>query len=303
MDLVNLIKTLSKQQKSGLIQLLSNDDMDENSRYRNGNICPHCKNLRSIKRGVIRGNQRFYCPNCNKYFTAYAKTILNYTKKDISTWKSYIKMMFESKPKSIKEIISILDISESTAFRWRHKITSVLEKKFMNDFLQGIVEADETFILSAHKGKHLKGVIGRRSGGKAHYRGLSHEQAGVLVAIDRNKNLVSKVYGYGKITKKQVSTVLNKKIRANALLITDKCASYKHFADENFLEIRQLKAGKTQGNGIHLNTVNSYHSTFKRWLSGFNGISTKYLSNYLAWFKFVKQKNDCGYLFNDLILA
>ena len=302
MNLENFIKKLSKEQKSELVQLLSVEDMDEYSRFENGRICPHCKNNKVVKRGIVAKHQRFYCPHCKKYFTIYANTILNYTKKDISVWKRYIKMMFEPKPKTIKEIAEKLNISDRTAFRWRHKILSVLETKFMNDSLSGIVEADETFVLTAHKGFHIEGIKGRKRGGVSKFRGLSHEQTGVLVAIDRSKNLVSQVYGFGRITTQQVSNVLNNRIKNDSLMITDKCTAYRHFAEENGLTLKQLKAGQPYGKEVHLNTVNNYHAVFKRWVRGFNGISTKYLNRYLAWFKFVKQKNDCGYLFNDLIL-
>jgi transposase-like protein len=47
----------------------------------------------------------------------------------------------------------------------------------------------------------------------------------------------------------------------------------------------------------HMQYVNSLHSGFKRWITPFNGISSKYISNYLAWFKFIQlskknKKND-----------
>ena len=302
-NLENLIKNLTKIQKSELLQLLSVEDMNEHCRFENGRFCPHCHNHKVIKKGIVTRHQRFYCPKCKKYFTVYANTILNYTKKNISTWKHYIKLMFEAKPRTIKEIAGILNISERTAFRWRHKILSVLEQRFMSDNLSGIVEADETFILTAHKGQHIDGIKGRKRGGVSKFRGLSFEQTGVLVAIDRAKNLVSNVYGCGRITTQQVSNVLRERITPQTLLITDKCASYLHFAEENSLEIKQLKAGQPINKEIHLNNVNNYHAIFKRWVRCFNGISTKYLNRYLAWFKFIRQKNDCGFLFNNLILA
>ena len=34
---------------------------------------------------------------------------------------------------------------------------------------------------------------------------------------------------------------------------------------------------------LHIQTVNSYISRFKKWLDRFNGVATKYLSNYLNW--------------------
>ncbi|MCL2439738.1 MAG: IS1595 family transposase [Alphaproteobacteria bacterium] len=303
MNLENLLKTLSKSEKSELIKLLSVENMNEHSRFENGVVCVHCGENHCIRRGVIRNNQRYFCNDCRKYFTIYAKTILNYTKKEIYTWKMFIKLMFESKHKSLKVIAEEIGISRMTSFRWRHKILDVLDKRFMNDKLRGIVEADETFILNSRKGKFIEGMIGRKRGGVSKWRGLSHEQTGILVAIDRNKNLVSKVYGCGKINRKQVKNVLSNRIKENSLLITDGCAAYRHFAFDNNLEIRQLKGGKSLGGGIHINNVNNYHSGFKKWIAMFNGISTKYLDRYLAWFKFIKQKNDCGYLFNEIILA
>ncbi|GAA0864042.1 hypothetical protein GCM10008917_15960 [Paraclostridium tenue] len=38
----------------------------------------------------------------------------------------------------------------------------------------------------------------------------------------------------------------------------------------------------------HLQHINALHSNFKRWIQPFNGVSSKYLENYLAWFKFLK---------------
>jgi hypothetical protein len=34
----------------------------------------------------------------------------------------------------------------------------------------------------------------------------------------------------------------------------------------------------------HLNHVNACHSRLKKWLRGFNGVSTKYMHHYLSWF-------------------
>ena len=34
--------------------------------------------------------------------------------------------------------------------------------------------------------------------------------------------------------------------------------------------------------------IDFLHSEFKRWIITFNGVSSKYISNYLAWFKFIQ---------------
>ena len=34
--------------------------------------------------------------------------------------------------------------------------------------------------------------------------------------------------------------------------------------------------------------MNSLHSKFKKWINPFNGVTTKYLPNYLHWFKWLQ---------------
>ena len=38
----------------------------------------------------------------------------------------------------------------------------------------------------------------------------------------------------------------------------------------------------------HIKHINSLHSNFKTWIRKFNGVATKYINNYLFWFKFLK---------------
>lgn len=46
----------------------------------------------------------------------------------------------------------------------------------------------------------------------------------------------------------------------------------------------RLKAGKEYKRRMyHLGHINAFHSTLKRFMRGFNGVSTKHLSNYLNW--------------------
>jgi hypothetical protein len=40
----------------------------------------------------------------------------------------------------------------------------------------------------------------------------------------------------------------------------------------------------------HIQNVNSYQSRLKRWIDRFNGVATKYLQHYLAWFRYLDSK-------------
>ena len=54
----------------------------------------------------------------------------------------------------------------------------------------------------------------------------------------------------------------------------------------------------------HLQHINALHSSFKRWLMPFNGVSTKYINNYWAWFKFLQlsKKNKKGDRIKDMLV-
>ena len=95
--------------------------------------------------------------------------------------------------------------------------------------------------------------------------------------------------------------LMNNRIESKSVLVTDGCSAYNDYAKENDLEL--VKLVKSHKKGIyHINNVNNYHSLLKDFLRKFKGISSKYLNEYLSWFKFIRQVNDTGYLFNNVLL-
>ena len=39
---------------------------------------------------------------------------------------------------------------------------------------------------------------------------------------------------------------------------------------------------------FHIQNVNAYHGRLKNWISRFHGVASKYLENYLSWFRFME---------------
>ena len=67
------------------------------------------------------------------------------------------------------------------------------------------------------------------------------------------------------------------------------------------MKLKQLKFGKPQFKGdkiIHMNTINSFHSGLKKFMIRFNGVVTKYLDNYVNYFREFRDKIDT---FNQLL--
>jgi hypothetical protein len=195
--------------------------------------------------------------------------------------------------KPLRFIAGKLGIHLSTAFYWRHKVLSAIRAKGF-DALAGIVESDETYLLHSHKGhRNLKKMFGRKSrkrGGKATKRGISNEQVCVLVAQDRQGHVLSQVAGLGRIASSSIDAILGSYASAITSLCTDAEAQYRKFAREAGVEHQELnaKAGLRVKRGIfHIQNVNGHHSRLKGWMRRFNGVATRWLDNYLAWFRFV----------------
>lgn len=109
-----------------------------------------------------------------------------------------------------------------------------------------------------------------------------------MVALDRSGNVISEPIARGKISAASIGKLFENKIDNESITCTDSCRSFKKFAKESNLELVQLPKGKKKLGIYHLQHVNSFHSRLKNWMTRFNGVATKYLSDYLAWFRWLE---------------
>ena len=59
--------------------------------------------------------------------------------------------------------------------------------------------------------------------------------------------------------------------------------SYVPFAEHEGINVIQLKSNKRVDGMFNIQHINNYHSQLKKFMRIFNGVSTKYLPNYLVW--------------------
>ena len=167
-----------------------------------------------------------------------------------------------------------------------------------NNKLDEIIEADETYIQESQKGaRNVKGRQSRKRGYNS-YTYIPKKKVCVLTAIDRNKHSFNKPVCYGHMGKEQ-AMILQHRINKGSVLITDGEHSYKRRLKD--VKLKQLKFGKPQFKDnkiIHMNTINSFHSGLKKFMIRFNGVATKYLDNYVNYFREFRDKIDT---FNQLL--
>ena len=209
------------------------------------------------------------------------------TRKDLSVWEQYIDCMMNGL--SIRKTAVACGIHRNTAFLWRHKILDALQNMADDVTLDGIIEADETFFAISYKGNHSKSKTfamprkAHKRGHSTHIRGLSQEKVCVPCAVNRNGLSISKITNTGRVSTRDLHHIYDGRIKTNSTLVTDKMNSYVRFTNANGIDLVQLKTGKAKKGIYNIQHINSYHSQLKRFMRGFNGVSTKYLNNYLVW--------------------
>ena len=250
--------------------------------------CPHCRSTNIYRRGQQKGVSMYSCKDCSKWYSETTGTPL-YEIKLKNKWQAYLKCMEQGMP--IKKIAKELGICIQTSFDWRHKILSSLEQ-FAPKELCNEVECDELEMALSNKGSRnldrkprKRGSDFKRNQGKDNLTVVQ-----VVTAVEREGGKYLRAVATKRLSKKDIAEAIGDKLANNATLITDKHPSYKAFAKDNpSLKHKALLAKDhvdKKDKAIHLQRVNNTHAQLRKFMHPFNGVSSKYLQNYLNWFAY-----------------
>lgn len=270
------------------------DAGQEVSQRRKNKPCPHCSSIEVYKRGKQRGVQMYSCKACKKWYSETTGTPL-YDIKLKSKWQAYLRCMEQGM--SIKKTAQEIGVSIQTSFDWRHKILSSLTQ-LIPEQLSSEVECDELELALSNKGSRSlersprkRGSDFKRNQGKEEVTVVQ-----VVTAVERNGKKYLKAVESKRLSEEEITKALDGKIADNTTLITDKHPSYKAFAKSNPTFKHKALLAKDhvdkKDKAIHLQKVNHTHSQLRNFLQPFNGVSSKYLQNYLNWFAYADQIRD-----------
>lgn len=268
--------------------------------------CPHCNSSSIVKIGIRQTktgmHQRYRCKECCKIFTETSRTVMSRSRKSIEIWKIFIDSMLLGL--SLSEQAELCGINRITAFHWRHKILDAVQLKEQTK-LKGIIEADETFFPTSYKGNHHTFRIPRKShhrGGESRLHGISSDKVCVACAIDRTGTAIAKIANLARIKTESLNQIYRNKIELGATIITDKASAYRKFAETNGIKLIQLKNKENNRAGkYNTQAINAFHSALKRFMQRFNGVSSKYLNNYLSLFCLARAKGEISTKRNQII--
>jgi len=289
--LISGLAHLTDKQRLELQRLLSESSLDFEmikgieSRLVDSPECPHWHSHVINRHGKKGGVQRYRCKNCLKTFMATTNTPfarLHYKDK----WLKYFKGMLSGK--ALRPLAKMCGINLETAFRWRHRFLQIPAQQ-KGILLEGIIEADEVFFPQSEKGnKHLKRKA-RKRGKLVGKRGRKSEDwVTVLTARDRGANVFESLLS--EVSAKELSKQLSTKVGKDSVFCSDGFKSYIRFTREHDLIHKRLNLSdgiRVIDKVFHIQNVNAYHSRLKEWMIRFHGVATKYLENYLGWFRMI----------------
>lgn len=296
-----MYNTLSKQDKMRFMQMLgmptkmteiidstTMEEFLDKYRFHDGVFCPHCGLVDCKKNGKTKtGHQRFVCKGCGKTFSYATRTIFHGAKLGLETYMKYVHCMMHGM--TVRASAYECKISKNAAFFLRHKILDALQEMQVKVKLDGIVEADETFFRISFKGNHSNSErfsMPREPhlrGERSKKRGISLEKVCVPCAVNRDGKSIAKIANLGRASVASITSVFGGRIAPDAVLCTDKLNSYVGFAEQEEINLLQLKSNRRTNGTLGIQHINGYHSQLKSFMVRFHGVATKYLNNYLVW--------------------
>jgi transposase-like protein len=246
--------------------------------------CLHCGSDKVIRNGKQCGRQYYLCKECGKAFTETATSAIAHSHSGKTVWKQVIRDTVEGI--SIDKTAEALDLSHSTVFHMRHKILYCVEQAILNapSTLEGVCEADETYVLESVKGRKIPGDYHRKPrkhGAKASKPGLSDEYICVCTSVDADNNCMTAAVNRATPSKAEIEQVFGDKVTADTVILCDGSKQYDVLEDKC-----------TLAHSKRVNKANGFHSFIKKRIEAAHGVATIYLNRYNALFSQVFGKQD-----------
>ena len=281
-----LTDELSKKEKSkGIIDLEIHKEKGEI-------CCPNCYSKNIKKNGKYKDRQLYKCKDCGKKFNSLTATPFHHTRLNYKQIETAYQCLVDKIP--LRKAAEKIGVSLYTAFVLRFKLISCL-KLNKGATLSRNVELDEYYVSINLKGTKKDKMPRASKKRKKHgtgKQGINHHQVCITSGVDDSDNVFFEVAGTSSVSSDMIKDTIAKYIPKGSKVITDCKSSYESVSKENNWCLKQVKSkGYVDNEGNNLATINSLHSELEYFLSGFRGVSTKYLPEYLDWFVYMKYLN------------
>ena len=250
----------------------------ERIRWRNKPYCPLCGSIRvkpKYEDGIGRIG-RWHCHDCNASFKVTHGTLFHGTKIPLQKWFLAIALIVNAKKSlSTHQLSRDLNLNQKTAWRIIACLRAEMTKKG-NTLLQGIIEADETYIGGKPR-KH-----GKYKDTEPSKRGRGTKKTPVLGAIQRGGQVVAEVTN--NLSGRRIMEFIRSAVNLEGSeLITDEFKAYNLIGRQMKHAIVNHREGEYVKDDAHTNTIEGFWSLLKRaWYGTHHHYSTGYTPLYVA---------------------
>lgn len=263
--------------------------------------CPFCGDPKRQKWGRTRTKvQRYRCCGCQKTYSGRTGSAIGRIHRPDLFMEALRDMLGSSAPQSVRKLAKQLELNKYTIWRWRMLVFSIIGSSGVAASFSGIIEADETYQRESRKGsrewvrhfadpKNISQPPRPRwedftTQGLKMMRGLSRWQLPILTVADRGgARLFRRLPNRKSVT---VERAMKPLVPGDAVLCSDGGNGYKDLAAARGLE--HVVVGSKPGTRVaagcyHIQTVNSLHARYGRFIEPFCGPATKNLDGYIRW--------------------
>ena len=250
----------------------------ERIRWGDKPVCPHCGcvEVKQKKEDGVGRVGRYNCSACKASFKVTQGTMFHGIKIPLQKWFLAISLILNAK-KSLSscQLARDLDLNQKTAWYIQTRIRAEMANKTNPIVLQGIIEADETYI----GGKPRK--ENKKEDRKPAKRGRGTSKTAVIGAVERGGQVVAEVAKglTGRDIMQFIRRVVNVK---ESKLMTDEYHAYNALSSELKHHVINHQEQYVDGDK-HTNTIEGFWSLLKRsWYGSHHYYSLGYTPLYVA---------------------
>ena len=287
---------LPQELKEELVDALRAAILEDACAARDGepDRCPRCGHGHVVSKGHDRdGGRRWLCRGCGRTFSAKTDGILALSKLGAPTWSAFLEGMVEGL--SLRKLAKRCKVCLKTSWYMRMRACSAMEarlapfrcapgtavqidEKYLNESLGGNRDRARTKMpRAAHVNGH--GVT---------KRGISGEKACVVTGVNELGDCFCRLVGRGRAGVEQIKAGIEGVPLDGAAVSTDMLSAYVRPLADAGVRSHGRHPSKTAGEA-DLGMVNALHARLETFLKPFNGVSTRRLPRYLAWFRWEEQ--------------
>lgn len=259
----------------------------EKVRWGDNPHCPYCGGTNAARKGDSGRVGRWNCHACKSSFNVLAQTIFEKTRIPLQKWFLAIGLLVNAK-KSLSscQLARDLDMNQKSAWYMQQRIRAAMLSE-ESELLQGIVEADETYV----GGKPRKANL--RDDDTPNKRGRGTKKTPVIGVVERGGRVVAKVAD--DLSGKAIVAFLKRSVDPmGSLLITDEYKAYNAASGLYSRAVVNHQRCYAEG-ATHTNTIESFWALIKRaWYGSHHHYTKRYMPLFIAescW-KYNQRKNE-----------